>query len=59
MKLQCGGSPEECIVGLQEVVRAGAPLVLLNPVFDEMEHLEEFALVLARRLGCELNKLEL
>lgn len=45
------GSPEECIVQLQEVVTAGARLLMLNPVFDEMEHLEQFASVVAPRLG--------
>jgi len=37
------GGPQECIDGLAEVVRAGAQLLLLNPVFDDMEHLEQLA----------------
>jgi probable F420-dependent oxidoreductase len=37
------GSVAECVAGLQEVVRAGAELVLLTPMFDEAEHLEIFA----------------
>jgi len=41
------GSREECLAGLQEVVAAGARLLLLNPVFDEMEHLE----LLASQIG--------
>jgi probable F420-dependent oxidoreductase len=37
------GSRAECIDELGEIVRAGARHLLLNPVFDEMEHLELFA----------------
>jgi len=37
------GSRAECIDKLGEVVRAGARHLLLNPVFDEMEHLELLA----------------
>jgi probable F420-dependent oxidoreductase len=37
------GSVEDCLVGLREVVRAGADLVLLTPLFDEAEQLEIFA----------------
>jgi probable F420-dependent oxidoreductase len=37
------GSRGECIDKLGEVVRAGARHLLLNPVFDEMEHLELLA----------------
>jgi probable F420-dependent oxidoreductase len=37
------GSPQEVIDGLAEVVRGGAQFLLLNPVFDEMEHLEQLA----------------
>jgi probable F420-dependent oxidoreductase len=44
------GSPDECVERLREVVAAGARLVMLNPVFDEMEHLEQFASVVAPRL---------
>jgi probable F420-dependent oxidoreductase len=39
----CYGSPEECVEGLREVIAAGARLVLLNPVFDERDQLEQFA----------------
>jgi probable F420-dependent oxidoreductase len=45
------GSPEQCVAGLREVVAAGASLVLLNPVFDEMEHLETFASTIAAGLA--------
>jgi hypothetical protein len=31
-------------------VAAGARLVMLNPVFDEMEHLERFAAEIAPKL---------
>lgn len=44
------GGPQECIDGLAEVVRAGAQLLLLNPVFDDMEHLEQLASDIVPRL---------
>ncbi|HXJ81686.1 MAG TPA: LLM class flavin-dependent oxidoreductase [Candidatus Methylomirabilis sp.] len=44
------GPPAECVERLREVVAAGAGLLLLNPVFDEAEHLEQFASVLAPAL---------
>ena len=44
------GSPEECVDRLGEVVAAGARLIMLNPVFDELEHLEQFASLIAPRL---------
>lgn len=37
------GSPEECVEQLQEVVSAGARLVVLSPVFDGMEQMEILA----------------
>jgi alkanesulfonate monooxygenase SsuD/methylene tetrahydromethanopterin reductase-like flavin-dependent oxidoreductase (luciferase family) len=37
------GSPAECLDQLGQVAAAGAGLVMLNPVFDDMEHLEVFA----------------
>jgi alkanesulfonate monooxygenase SsuD/methylene tetrahydromethanopterin reductase-like flavin-dependent oxidoreductase (luciferase family) len=37
------GSRADCIDKLGEIVRAGAQHLLLNPVFDEMEHLELLA----------------
>ena len=37
------GPAEECVEGLKQVVAAGAGLLMLNPVFDEMEQLEVFA----------------
>jgi hypothetical protein len=37
------GSAQECTEKLNELVRAGARHLMLNPVFDEMEHLEALA----------------
>ena len=37
------GNRAECVDKLGELVRAGAKHLLLNPVFDEMEHLEVLA----------------
>ena len=34
------GSRDECLDKLSELVEAGAKHLLLNPMFDEMEHLE-------------------
>jgi probable F420-dependent oxidoreductase len=44
------GSTEECLDGLRAVLAGGARLLMLNPVFDELEHLEAFAGDLAPRL---------
>jgi alkanesulfonate monooxygenase SsuD/methylene tetrahydromethanopterin reductase-like flavin-dependent oxidoreductase (luciferase family) len=45
MGSQCGiwGSAAECTDKLAELVRAGAQHLLLNPMFDDMEHLELLA----------------
>jgi alkanesulfonate monooxygenase SsuD/methylene tetrahydromethanopterin reductase-like flavin-dependent oxidoreductase (luciferase family) len=37
------GGRDECLAGLSAVVAAGARLLLLNPVFDELEQIEAFA----------------
>ena len=37
------GSRDECLNKLGELVQAGAQHLMLNPVFDEMEHLEMLA----------------
>ena len=37
------GGRQECIDRLNDLVRAGARHLMLNPVFDEMEHLETLA----------------
>jgi probable F420-dependent oxidoreductase len=34
------GPPDACVRGLREVAEAGAELILLNPVFDEVEQME-------------------
>ena len=37
------GSPDACVEGLAEVVRAGAQLIVLNPVFDQERQAEMLA----------------
>jgi alkanesulfonate monooxygenase SsuD/methylene tetrahydromethanopterin reductase-like flavin-dependent oxidoreductase (luciferase family) len=37
------GSAADCVEQLNEITGAGVPFLLLNPVFDEMEHLERLA----------------
>jgi hypothetical protein len=44
------GSVAECVDKLGELVGAGARHLLLNPVFDEMEHLELLAAEVLPRL---------
>jgi len=44
------GPPSECVEGLDQVVVAGACMFMLNPVFDELEHLEVFASEIAPKL---------
>ena len=44
------GPSEECVAGLQQVIAAGAGMVMLNPVFDDMEHLDVFASEIAPKL---------
>jgi probable F420-dependent oxidoreductase len=44
------GSPAECVEGLQAIVTAGARLLMLNPVFDELEQIEAFTTELAPQL---------
>jgi probable F420-dependent oxidoreductase len=44
------GSADQCVAGIQEVIAAGARLVMLNPVFDELEQLELLASEVAPRL---------
>ena len=41
------GNAEECARGLAEVLQAGAQMLMLNPVFDYMEHLEALPEVVA------------
>lgn len=42
-KVSIWGSRDECLNQLGELVQAGAQHLMLNPVFDEMEHLELLA----------------
>ena len=44
------GGPEECVDRLGEIVAAGVGFLMLNPVFDELEHLELFASRIAPKL---------
>jgi probable F420-dependent oxidoreductase len=44
------GSADQCVAGLRAVVDAGARVVMLNPVFDELEQLEILAAEVAPRL---------
>jgi alkanesulfonate monooxygenase SsuD/methylene tetrahydromethanopterin reductase-like flavin-dependent oxidoreductase (luciferase family) len=44
------GSADQCAAGLREVVAAGARLVMLNPVFDELEQLETLVADVVPRL---------
>lgn len=44
------GDVPECLEALGRVTAAGARLVLLNPVFDELEQLERFAADIAPKL---------
>ena len=37
------GDADECVDRLRELVAGGAGFLMLNPVFDEIEHLEAFA----------------
>jgi probable F420-dependent oxidoreductase len=44
------GGPAECVDRLGELVAGGARLLLLNPVFDEREHMERFMTEIAPKL---------
>ncbi|MEK7701278.1 MAG: LLM class flavin-dependent oxidoreductase [candidate division NC10 bacterium] len=44
------GEPAECVDRLGEIVAGGAGFLMLNPVFDELEHLERFASEIAPKL---------
>jgi probable F420-dependent oxidoreductase len=44
------GDVDACVRGLRAVLDAGAALLMLHPVFDELEHLEAIAAELAPRL---------
>jgi probable F420-dependent oxidoreductase len=44
------GSVDQCVTGVRDVIAAGARLVMLNPVFDEVEQLEVLAAEVVPRL---------
>jgi probable F420-dependent oxidoreductase len=44
------GDPGECVDRLAEITAAGVGFLMLNPVFDESEHLEQFASRIAPKL---------
>ena len=44
------GSADQVVAGIREVIAAGAEIVMLNPVFDEVEQLERLAAEVAPRL---------
>lgn len=50
-KVAVWGDPDTCAEALQAVIRAGAQFLVLNPVFDELEHLEVFASRIAPKLS--------
>jgi probable F420-dependent oxidoreductase len=37
------GTPDDCLAGLHEVAEAGAEMILLNPLFDDLEQMERLA----------------
>ena len=44
------GSADQCVAGLREIATAGARLLMLNPVFDELDQLEALAAEVVPRL---------
>jgi probable F420-dependent oxidoreductase len=44
------GSVDQCVTGIRDIIAAGARLVMLNPVFDEVEQLEVLAAEVVPRL---------
>ena len=44
------GDPVECLDRLSEITAAGVGFLMLNPVFDELEHLDQFASEIAAKL---------
>ena len=47
------GSVEDCVEGLTEVIEAGTGMLMLNPVFDYEEHLENLASEVAPLLSSQ------
>jgi probable F420-dependent oxidoreductase len=37
------GTPSDCVAGLRQVADAGAGMILLNPLFDDLEQMERLA----------------
>jgi probable F420-dependent oxidoreductase len=50
-RMSVWGSVQQVVDGLNEIVEAGADMLMLNPVFDHMEHLEQFADEVIPKLG--------
>jgi hypothetical protein len=44
------GPADQVVAGIRDVMAAGAELVMLNPVFDEVEQLERLAAEVVPRL---------
>jgi probable F420-dependent oxidoreductase len=44
------GDAGECVARLSEIIAAGVGFLMLNPVFDELDHLEQFASQVAPKL---------
>jgi alkanesulfonate monooxygenase SsuD/methylene tetrahydromethanopterin reductase-like flavin-dependent oxidoreductase (luciferase family) len=49
-KVSIWGSAANCTEKIQEIVKAGAERIVLNPMFDEIEHLEICAKEIMPRL---------
>src|SRR5499433_759940 len=45
------GPPDACVQGLREVFDAGAEMILLNPLFDDLQQMERLAAEVMPRLG--------
>jgi probable F420-dependent oxidoreductase len=45
------GTPDQCVRGLQDVADAGAELILLNPLFDQLAQMERLAAEVIPRLS--------
>jgi alkanesulfonate monooxygenase SsuD/methylene tetrahydromethanopterin reductase-like flavin-dependent oxidoreductase (luciferase family) len=44
------GPPDACVQGLREVFDAGAEMILLNPLFDDLQQMERLASEVMPRL---------
>ncbi len=49
-QVSVSGGAEECAEGLRAIIAAGAQSLILNPVFDQMEHLDQLATDVAPKL---------